>query len=269
MKHLGFDIGATHLRITELRGEGLGPVVRINTPHDPNEAIDAFVELTAAFGAEIETATGGVPAVVGEDGCIRSATNLPQWNGFPFARALSQRLAATVQIRNDAELAGLGEAVSGAGKESRIVAYLGIGTGVGTSRIVEQVIEPGSSGGAERLAIITRADGGTLEEFIGGRALTDRFGVVPEKLARAAWDTLTPALAEGVANAIRLWQPDMVVLGGSLMNEEDGFRIEDVEQALRKRRSKEPLPPVVRAALGDSSGLYGAAAWARSFENVA
>lgn len=259
MKHLGFDIGATHLRITDLREGGIGPVVRINTPKDPSEAIDAFAELTAAFGPEIETATGGVAAIIAEDGSIVTSTNLPDWNGYPFARMLAARLRTNVRVRNDAELAGLGEAVFGAGKEAKDVAYIGVGTGVGTSHIVEGKIEARSSDEG-RAKIIALADGTTLEERVAGHALTDRFGISPEKLLRKEWDALTPLLAEGVANAIALWSPELVVLGGSLMNEEDGFRVGDVSKALARFAGRKH-PPVVRAELGDSSGLYGAKAW--------
>lgn len=263
MKHLGFDIGATHMRITELRENGIGPVLRINTPADPTEAVDAFTDLTASFGPEIETLRGGVAAIVDEEGSIVTATNLPQWNAFPFARALSQRLKASVRVRNDAELAALGEAAYGAGKEARSLAYLGVGTGVGTAFVEEGTIRAHSSDGEARAAVIALSSGGTLEERIGGRALARRFGAPAETLSRKEWDELTPLLAEGIENAMRLWEPDVIALGGSLMNEEDGFRLGDVVKALEKRVRK-AHPPVALAALEDSSALYGAKAWAAS-----
>lgn len=264
MKNLGFDIGATHMRITELRENGIGPVLRINTPSDAAEAVDAFMDLTASFGPEIETVIGGVAAIVDEEGSIVTATNLSHWNGFPFARSLGQRLHAPVRLRNDAELAALGEAVYGVGKDARSVAYIGVGTGVGTAFVEEGAIRAHSSDGESRDTVITLSSGGTLEERIGGHALALRFGVSPENLARKEWDELTPLLAEGIENAMRLWEPEVVVLGGSLMNEEDGFRLADVVKALEKRVRKAP-PPIAVAALGDSSGLYGAKAWAASF----
>jgi predicted NBD/HSP70 family sugar kinase len=255
---LGFDIGATHLRIAELTSEGIGRTERLDTPHVPREATRLLASLAHEIaGDTIESITGGVAAIV-EQGIITFSTNLPSWKGFDFRTALSERVHAPVTLINDVELDALGEALYGAGKGYTRVAYIGLGTGVGTALVQKGIIEAHSSDGIVRDTIIALSDGDTLEERIGGRALAAQHGVSPAELSQTVWQELAPLLAEGVANAARLWSPDCIVLGGSLMNEESGFRLEEVQRTLSPELSRR----LVRAALGDASGLYGAKALA-------
>ena len=82
----------------------------------------------ACAGEEpIEAVAGGFPGVVA-DGVIYFAPNLPAWKGVALAAELSRVVGAPAKVHNDADLAALGEAVSGAGKGFRVVVYAGIGT---------------------------------------------------------------------------------------------------------------------------------------------
>lgn len=262
MSIIVFDIGASNMRVAELTATGIGPIAHAKTPTHPLRAVEALARLVRGLRGEVDAFYGGIPAIVEADGSVASATNLPAWKGFPFTLVLERMLGVPVHARNDAELAGLGEAIYGAAKGYRTVAYLGLGTGVGTSRIVDGVIEPHSSDGSARDAVIALSGGGTLESRIGGRSLYLRLGAHPEELPRTVWGKLTLTLAEGIENAVRLWEPDVVVLGGSLMNEKTGFRIKEIQNALAVH-SPHVLTVSLRAAqLRDASGLYGAKAWA-------
>ncbi|MDB5189235.1 MAG: hypothetical protein JWL82_192 [Parcubacteria group bacterium] len=257
MTHIVFDIGGTHMRVAAVTGDGIGPVSRVHTPQDPEEAMHALVDAVRSVSIDVDSVIGGVAAIVAEDGSIVFSTNLPEWGGYALAAKLTLALAAHVTIRNDAELAGLGEAVYGAGKGYGSVAYLGIGSGVGTSRIIDGNIEPHSSDGSMRYGIITLQDGRTLEECIGGKSLETRYGNKLEALPASVWKELTPLLLEGIQNMASSWNPDVIVLGGSLVNEKTGFNIDEL---IRLRGDN--APPLFRASLGDSSGLYGAKALA-------
>lgn len=251
--NLAFDIGATNLRVAIMEADGVGRIVHTHTPADPSEAIETLATLVEELGSP-ESVRGGVAAVV-ENGMIISSTNLPAWTGFHFAELLSARLHASVEIINDAELAALGEALYGAGKGMRTVGYIGIGTGVGTALVRDGMIVEHSSDGTARDTIIALSTGGTLEERIGGHALSATFGKPPAELTTEIWDELTPLLVEGIQNAIRLWSPDLVVLGGSLLNDMNGFRVAEVVRELA-----DASVPVLPAVFGDSSGLNGARA---------
>lgn len=258
--NLAFDIGGTHMRIAELTPEGIGRICDVPTPSEPDHALEVFVETAHALSSDIQALVGGVPGIV-RDGVLYEATHLPRWNGTYFAHELEERSGAPVTVINDAELAALGEATYGAGKGEKVVGYLGLGTGIGTCCVIDGVIVPHTSNGAGRASVLTLADGSWLEDRIGGHALTEQYRVKPQALSRATWDILTPLLAEGIANALFAWSPDVLVLGGSLMNEENGFRFMDVVAALTHAHATD-TSRVRQALLGDTSGLHGARALA-------
>lgn len=250
MMTLLFDIGGTNTRASVSAGEGLGEVMHWKTPASAIEAIERLASL-----GPVDRAAGGIAAILEEGNIVGQPTNLQGWQAFPFGHELTSALRVPVLVRNDAELAALGEATYGAGKGYRSIAYIGIGTGVGTARIVDGVIEPHSSDGEARFSTITLSDDTTLEERVGGHALTALYGVEPKQLAREIWDSLTPLVAEGVRNAIERWSPNAIILGGSLMNEDNGFRLEDIRQSVGKTEVS-----IHRATLRDEAGLWGALA---------
>ncbi len=255
MNRIIFDIGATRTRVACATDTGVEQVLHAPTPEVPSEGLLVLQQLIQGLGGEIEGITGGIAAIIGGGGSIVRSTNLPRWSGYAFATELASVYGVPVHVMNDAELAGLGETMYGAGKGMHSVAYIGIGTGVGTSHILGGAIVPESSCGVVRDRVIRLHDGARLEELVGGNSIRTRYGVLPEALTRDVWDMLTPMLAEGISNAIKEWSPNTVVLGGSLMNEANGFRLEEVRSACGDVGVR-----IEKAALGDNSGLYGAKA---------
>lgn len=262
MSALLFDIGGTTLRMARSGNGALEEVRKVPTPTDPLDAIALLVTYSLEAIPGCTGAYGGIAGII-EDGVIGTSANLPGWSGFAFEPALVEALDVPVQIHNDAALAGLGEAVYGAGKGYSLVGYLGIGTGVGGAHIVNGEIAPHASGFEPGHQVLDVDTGETLEDLVSGHALAERHGAPARELPRSAYDERTSALATGVYNVLLAWSPDVLVLGGSLMNEENGYRVEDVKRSLETIPTVLPsFPPVVRAVLGDECGLYGALALA-------
>lgn len=261
MSRIVFDIGGSHVRVARADA-ALGDVQKIGTPTAPEAALAALslqIE-RAGYGEPIEAIGGAVAGVIRE-GTVLSSPNLPEWKGFALAEALRSRFSTRVEISNDAELEGLGEALFGAGKGFPIVAYMTIGTGVGGARIVGGAVDSRSVGFEPGHQIVDVTQGATLESLVGGAALKRKHGIPPKTLPRAVWNELTPILAAGIWNAIVHWSPHVVVLAGSLLNDDNGFRIADVARAVEKYRSVIPaVPPIRSGVLGDKAGLSGALA---------
>jgi glucokinase len=262
MSVLVFDIGGTHLRMAIGEADQINEVSKMPTPHDPNQAIAVITEFAKTNIPELAFACGGVPGLI-ENGIVHSSPHLPEWNDCNFADALSNALHVPVQIANDAEMAGLGEAVYGAGKNYELVTYIGIGTGIGGSYIVHKKVAPhASAGGFEPgRQVLDVESGTTFEEYNSGSALEKRFDMHPKDLSPEIYTELLPILVAGLRNVILTWSPEILVLGGSLMNETNGYRLHDVTQMLQATPDLVGLVPVVaHAALGDENGLYGALA---------
>ncbi|HEX2792633.1 MAG TPA: ROK family protein [Candidatus Paceibacterota bacterium] len=256
MSRLVFDIGGTNLRVALASGGNVSRARTVPTPA-PEAAIESLSAYVREEGAAIDSAAGGIAGII-RDGTVIDSPNLPAWNGFAFAAALTDALGVRTCIENDAALAALGEAREGAGKGQRLVGYMTVGTGVGGALVADGAIAPHAVGFEPGRQIIDIGEGRTLEQFVGGRALRAETGTPAEELPRAFYDERTPALATGVYDAIRLWSPDIFVLNGALMNDATGFRIADVARAVARLAGGAPMPPLVPARFGDASGLVGA-----------
>src|SRR3989338_6577943 len=142
--HVGFDVGATNMRVARVSAEGLGQTRKVATPRDAHEGVSLLAKLIreCAGGARLSGVAGGVAAIITKETIFR-VPNLEGWTNFDLREALAEELGVYVQLHNDADLAALGEAVYGAGAGKRLVAYVGVGTGVGTARIVDGRIDSG------------------------------------------------------------------------------------------------------------------------------
>src|SRR3990167_4942531 len=173
-----------------MRGEriengGIGEVRKIPTPKNPKEGVKALAELAreCAGGEKIEAAAGGFPGVV-SGGVIRYAPNLPEWKGAALAEELTRALGVPAEVLNDGDCAALGEAAYGAGRGARIIAYVGIGTGIGCGRVVGGRIDGGVYDFEAGHQIVDAKEGVELEELVSGRAFEKRYGVHPSKAPR-------------------------------------------------------------------------------------
>jgi predicted NBD/HSP70 family sugar kinase len=169
-----------------------------------------------------------------------------------------------VHIENDAVLCGLGEAHFGAGITDGVMVYYTVSTGVNGVRIVDGVVD--HSVGRYEMGYQIVGSGGakpkSLEDLVGGRAFEERVGVSPREVRdRSIWAELEKQLARGLYNTTLYWNPQQIVLGGSMMND---LSIEGLKAALEEfPQIQETWPKLVRSRLKDEGGIMGAAAWAK------
>ncbi len=251
--YLVFDIGGTNIRIaTSQDGKTLDRIESTPTPTNFSEAMSIFkqIALKLTQGEKIKAAAGGVRRL--------NHPTIPLWVGEPLKQSLEKILNTAAYLENDAALAGLGEAVLGAGKGKKIVAYITVSTGIGGARIVNGSIDQNSLGFEPGNQIISLDNPpGYLEKYISGSALEKKYGVKGEKLVDPkAWDEVAKILAIGLNNVIVFWSPDIVVLGGSVAK---SIPLENVNIYLKEILKIFPqVPEVVRISLGNEGGLYGA-----------
>lgn len=235
-------------------------------------------------------------------GIVMYAPNLPGWLDVPLREILRRELCIPVEIGNDANLAALGEQRYGAAKGLRDMVFITLSTGIGAGVILNNQLVLGMSGLATEVGHIvmdvnsdwTHAGvPGSFEGLASGTAIGKfaqhklREGRASKMLALAGGDIEAVTAKEvshaaqagdalaleivmraariigmGFVNVFHLFDPAMIVVGGSvsLMGDMlfDPIRATVNQYVMPPYRNR----PIVRVALGDDSGLMGAAALA-------
>ncbi|MEX0917330.1 MAG: ROK family protein [Candidatus Paceibacterota bacterium] len=271
MTYILFDIGGSKMRVVasknlkKFEGE---PIIE-PTKQDYDEGLAQLARLIeeASGGGAITAIAGGIAGRFDEKGeSLAGAPHLKDWIGKPFVSDLQGEFSVDVIATNDTGAAGLGEAHFGAGVDSQNMAYITVSTGVGGKQIVDgkldlhQRAEPGKQIIDFDETSCSDCEGVTLEHLIGGAATEKRRGKKPFHIKKEAfWEDYAEKLAAGLHNIVRLWSPDTIVLGGSMIIGDPAIPLPQVRSHLRKTLSKTVEVPALREAkLGDLGGLYGA-----------
>jgi len=261
--YLLFDIGGTNMRLAAANRNKILRIKKSATPPDFREAMAVFRKLAGELsqGKRYDKAAGSVPGPL--DAKLTkmvSAPNLPGWNNKPLKKTLEQILKCEVVILKDVSAAVLGEANFGAGKGMRIVAYFTVSTGVGGARAINGWVDETTAWAEPGWQIINYNDPfGYVEGLVSGTGIARRYKMnAADMNDKRVWAEAARLLAIGVHNTIVHWQPDVVVIGGSVMKR---LPIDKVRQEVKRILRIYKKPPLIkRAVLGDMVGLYGALA---------
>lgn len=272
MTYVAFDIGGTKTRVGFSKdGLVFDDVKTFHTDSSPEQGL---AEVVAAIEAgtkdsAVTAIAGGVRGVLREDRLgIDHDGILTKWANISIVDFFKTQFSVPVFLENDTALAGLGEAVYGAGKGIELVVYHTISTGVGGVKIEQGHIDMASVGfepGHQVLDIDRTILGEnvqpTLENLVSGRAVEERMGVKPYDIDQddVVWDELAGYLAQGLRNTVLYWSPEAIVLGGSMMIGNPKIPLESVRRAtVAVLDGVVACPFITTATLGDEAGLHGA-----------
>jgi fructokinase len=218
-----------------------------------------------------EAMAGGIRGILNEERSgIENDAILTGWKKKSITAELKKSFDVSVYLENDTAIAGLGEALFGAGKGLEIIAYHTVDEGVGGVKIENGMIDLASVGfepGHQVLDIDRTILGDniapTLENLISASAIKDRYGNDFTSIPAddVLWSELAEYLAEGLRNTILYWSPDAIILGGALMLSEPRIDVDLVRKhTVAALNHFVPTPYITLAKLGDNAGLYGAMA---------
>ncbi len=301
------DLGGTHLRAATVDREGkVHHRLKQATPQaeKPDEIVRALVYAARECErqsndteSEICAMSVVVPGTVNaEEGSVVKAPNVPCLDGFRLAAALEGELEWPAILENDANAAAVGEMWQGAGRGSRTIICVTLGTGVGGGIILEEKLWRGVDGSAAEIGHIgvdpfegvpcACGSRGCLEVYASATAIVrmtrearPRYpnsilhtsedltskriyeaGLEGDELALEVFRRMGVYLGVGLATLINVLNPELIVIGGGLANGWDLFEKHMHQQVLERAF---PLPArqvrIVRAECGDDAGLLGAA----------
>jgi glucokinase len=154
---LGVDIGGTKVAagIVDSQGQLLFKTrVPMNATGTAEDALDSVhMAIRTAMDSEFArnvtsigvASPGPMEMPIGK---ILHTPNLPCWRNFPLGDRIREAYPLPVQIENDANAAGLAEALWGAGREFHTVFYATVGTGIGTALVCNKSLFSGRTGAA-------------------------------------------------------------------------------------------------------------------------
>lgn len=227
-------------------------------------------------------------------GVIMDSPNLG-WQQVRLKHELEKRLDQKVIVGKDTDLAALGEYYFGQGCQYEYLLYITVSTGIGGGIIADGKIYHGTRGGAgefghmvvnpsgyycfcgRRGCLEAQASGTAIAKMAGfmmtgadkgwqnhgGQAVTAReVGTAARqgnKVARRILANVVADLGSGIANLVHIFNPQIVVLGGGVMQ---GLQ-DIILKPLRERVMDEVFPlhgaglQIELTSLGADIGLYG------------
>jgi glucokinase len=293
--NIGIDLGATRMKIglVDLKGrvysrrevDTLSRAGRMAIIDSIVNNIDAVIEESGFKKRDIKGVGIGVPGPVdSRRGIVHYFPNIKGWKNVPLKSILERRLGMKVSLDNDVNAMTLAEHVFGAGKNTKDLVCLTLGTGVGGGIIIDGKLYRGGSMLAGEIGHIPINEKGPrcncggiacLERYIGNRYILERAGKIfgkditlerlsllarkGNKKAKAIWRDVGEKLAVALTGVINLLNPDMIIIGGGVSNA-GGLILGPLKKELRKRPMKDQAlhVKVVRANLGNDAGIIGA-----------
>lgn len=247
---------------------------------------------------KIDAVGVGVPGpVVSELGMVSNPPIMPGWDGFPIRDHLQKLWGCPISLNNDAELGALGEWAYGAGRGERNLAYIKVGTGVGAGLLLDGQMYRGVTGSAGEIGhitidehglVCTCGNRGCLEAVAGGWALAHHAIDAVRKGQRTLLADIKPIekitshdiisaaksgdllaqqiiteagvhLGTAIASIVNLFNPSMVVVGGSLSQMGD-LLLEPIRRVVNQRSLivASKAVRITAALLGRRSSVMGA-----------
>lgn len=180
-----------------------------------------------------------------------AAPLIPNYAGTKFKETMEANFHLPCEVENDVNCAGLSEGISGAAKGSRIALILTVGTGIGGCILIDGKVFHGFSNSACEIgymhmddsdfqtlgatSILTKKVAERKQEPVGNwsgyRIFTEARNGDP--VCCKAIDEMCDVLGKGIANICYVLNPEVVVLGGGIMAQEDFLRGR-IESALQR-----------------------------------
>jgi glucokinase len=302
---IGMDLSGPKVRAALLSDEG-----RVLERREELISSENLVEQVAKIGRELGAGDSSVSAMgIGIPGLVNRQTdrvvasrNLPATVRDDLHAEFMRATGIRVELENDANAAAYGEYKVGAGRGSRDIFYMMIGTGIGGAIILDGKLWTGASGFAGEVGHIT-IDTEGLECVCGNTGCLETVASAPsivrrarERLNRDSTSSLSKLglnkdftaddvaheanegddfalmmiertgkyIGTGVASVINLLNIERIVLGGGVMGAGQLILNPIIQEA--KRRAFQPCfetTQIVAASLGSDAVAIGAAMLAR------
>lgn len=293
----GIDLGGTKIEGVILHPEGISnPIVRTRIDTESFKGYDHIIHQISTLVERMKEESGlqpgqigfGTPGVLDPILQTMKNCNSTALNGMPLKKDMEEELGVPVVLANDANCFALAETRWGVVKEkcpdAQLVFGIIMGTGVGGGIVINDHVWNGKHGIAGEWGhnFLDESGGkcycgktGCVETVISGPA-TERYyeKITGEKIklkeiskryaegdkaAKQTIERLCDFFGKAVSVVVDILDPDVIVIGGGVGNIDALYN--DGVEALKKYIFNNGLDvPILKPVLGDSAGVFGAAA---------
>lgn len=266
---IGIDIGGTNIKAGVmdeayklLRTDTIATEADTPFEYVVRNIVDLFYSLIKAANIKTEEV---LMLGIGIPSCINSKTGIPvyanntQWKEKPIKKELEQHIPIPIFICNDADCALIGEKLSGAAKEYDNVLMLTLGTGVGSSLLIDGKVYAGADGMGMEIGHIpfvhkglpcTCGMDGCYEVYASVTGLIRQtreavlcspnslmatalgnsieqisgktafeFAALGDETAKKVLNQYFEYVAHGIGGMINIFRPELIIIGGAICNE--------------------------------------------------
>lgn len=256
-KYVSMDIGGTTIKYGLISEDG----EILSSEKIPTEAekggpailkkavqiVENYIKTEEICGICISTA-GMVDVEKGE--IFYAAPLIPNYAGTRFKETMETRFHIPCEVENDVNCAGLAESVSGASKGGKISLMLTVGTGIGGCLILDGKVFHGFSQSACEVGYMHMKDSDF--QTLGATSILTKKVAQWKQEPEEKWDgyrifeeakkgdahciqaidEMVDILGQGIANICYVINPEVVVLGGGIMEQQE-YLSDRIQESLR------------------------------------
>lgn len=292
----GIDLGGTKIEGAILQPDSSQPFIRTRIDTESHKGYTHIIKQIASLVDILKQQSGlqplkigfGTPGVLDPVLQTMKNCNSTALNGMPLKKDLEEKLNVSIALANDANCFALAEAHWGVVKQkcpdAKVVFGIIMGTGVGGGIVINDHVWNGKHGIAGEWGhnFLDESGGqcycgkiGCVETVISGPA-TERFyeKITRQKVslkeiskrydagdmaAKHTIERLCDFFGKAVSVVVDILDPDVIVVGGGVGNIDTLYTAGVT--ALKKYIFNNRVDvPVLKPILGDSAGVFGAAA---------
>ena len=306
--YIAIDIGATNTKFGLLKMPGRivsKKIIKTTDYKNPQEfslisrnIIYSFLKDRKITKNSVVGIGIGAPGPIdNQKGLVHYFVNIPGWKEVPIRRMLMKKVKLPVFIDNDVNVMTLGEYKFGAGKGSKDIVGITLGSGVGGGLILNGKLFYGANMAAGEIGHMPINVNGPacpcgghacLEAYVGNKRIASRAksemqgkktlikSIMREKNSRLSPKIIYEAakrndkiakkilhdtgvyIGVGLTGIVNLLNPEKIVIGGGVSNA-GRFIFKAIEKTVKNRAMKihAKTVKIVKAKLGEDAGLMG------------
>lgn len=271
--YLAIDIGGTKTLLAVFSGTGkLLESLRFETPKDYPEFLSELKKTYKKLGhkQDLKACVAGAPGRIDRQKMSVVAFGNLNWENVAIGKAIEDMCGIPATLENDANLAGLSEAILIQHAYKKVL-YVTISTGIGGIVIIDGVIEP-EYADMEFGHMMFEHDEKLQhwQDFASGKAIFNKYGKRASDIPATdtgTWYAISRNIALGLTGVIANLTPEVIIIGGGVGTHFDKYADRLHEELMLYGTKLVSVPPLRQAIRSEEAVIYGCYELARQLEH--